>query len=508
MNIGISNVPYMENPLDPQIDRPGRKEPLNVKGRDELMTVSGYMTDGTYTKGSIQYPYFFLSVEDRVMIVKKNSDVFGIISGRMQTISGIEWQISRKVDEEEQTVDKLRMYQELFTEYGDPLNIRDIVVRKQMYQKMREELVDLKPDMSNFEASLRRWKKKNKRVMTDSKMMIEDWVNKPNSDDDFEEFKKKWVFDLHTHGASAIYKQYYNGDMIGIYMLPGGSVLPLRHMYVGPGSAYAQILPALEPRILSSDEIVFDNYMPTSDRSYGLVPLEALVNKIAESLLFDERAAAQADGTRPPEKLIAFGETGNLGFDLNTPFQNTEDVAEQERLQQIVTMARKEAIAVITGKGTPVAIDLSKADTFAAQSDRQDKLLRAIALVFSASNIEVNLTGSEDTSGRATSETQERIDQKKGIGPVLRIIDKTMTDKIIPCKFGPGWVFKHKGAESEYDQVELEAKKLQSGTYTVNELRDARGAEPIPDEAYDKPPGGTQAQAGSNQTNPLFTRQL
>jgi hypothetical protein len=182
---------------------------------------------------------------------------------------------------------------------------------------------------------------------------------------------------------------------------------------------------------------------------------------------------------------------------------------QQGRIEQKFNTARQNAIAVISGFGTPQVLDLSRADTFAAQNERQTRLLKDIALVFNVSNNEINETGSEGTSGRSVSEALERVDKEKGIGPLIRIIDKTMTNMILPRRFGDLWVFRHNDGLSETQQVEQDTKKLSSGTYSVNEIREARGDDPFDGEEYDVPQGAAApGQQLGSEINPLITRNM
>jgi hypothetical protein len=270
------------------------------------------------------------------------------------------------------------------------------------------------------------------------------------------------------------------------------------------------MLHGYEPKIYFSDEMIFDAYVPVSARSYGLIPIEALINKVSESLLFDRLAAERADGTKPPEKLVILGEQSKMFGDLNSvSFNIPKNQNEQKRIETIVNEERKNAIRVISGVGQPVVADISKADTFSQQSDRQSKLIRDIGFVFNASPFEMSLAGSEFVAGRETAGEQAKQEKERGIYPKVRIIDKTLTNKIIPFKFGSGWIFEHNTGLSEAEQIKLDAQKLSSGSYDVNKIREERGDDPYPEDIYDRPPGQqvTNQQPGFNDVNPFFIKE-
>jgi hypothetical protein len=220
----------------------------------------------------------------------------------------------------------------------------------------------------------------------------------------------------------------------------------------------------------------------------------------------------KADGTSAPEKMIVMNEQLPFGDeetakDLSVPL----NLAEQSRIETLVNEPRRNAIRLLTGYGgssSPTVIDLSRADTFAAQSERQDKILREIAIVFQCSNIEVNLTGSEETSGRETSQTQAQTDQAKGWKPVAQDIEDKVNTDLLPERWGPDYRLEIDKGISDREQLEMERMKLQTGAYDVNALRMERGDDPYPEEIYDRPPGagGSQPTPDGSEMNPLAVR--
>lgn len=484
---------------------------LNVYTLSEIVNVSGSDKQGNIKTVETQIPVFILTPMEREWLVRMNSYLFGIVTSRMNRISSLEWKVTRKKEEEELIVEKMKAFYQIWVENDNLSDIRQLVIRRKAVMSIQEEIKDMKDDLSNFDSALKRWRRNLKNQNQYSASQIEDWVNSINSEDDFEEFQKKWVFDLMVHGAEAIYKQFIDGVIENAYLLPGGSVYPIRSRYVGSSTGYIQMLHGYEPKIYFSDEMIFDSYVPVSARSHGLIPIEALINKVTESLLFDKLAAERADGTKPPEKLIILGEQSKMFGDLNSvSFNIPANQEEQKRIETIVNEERKNAIRVISGVGQPVVSDISKADTFSEQSERQTRLIRDIGFVFNMSPFEMSLAGSDYVAGRETASEQAKQEKERGIYPIVRIIDKTMTSKIIPYKFGSGWILEHNTGMSEVEQIKLDAQKLSSGTYAVNEIREDRGDDPYPEENYERPPGQQteNQQPGFNDINPFFTKEV
>lgn len=280
---------------------------------------------------------------------------------------------------------------------------------------------------------------------------------------------------------------------------------------MSPLVAYIQQIPAVESKVYFGDEITYGQYSPSSAMAYGIIPLESLVNKLSELLFFDQLAAQRADGTVPPEKIAIFGETppfGNL-TDMPDDFKMPLDSAEQARIEQILTEPRKGAIRVLSGMGQPAIMDLSRADTFGEQSERQRMIREEIALVFNMSNNEINLTGSEDTSGRSTSESQERIEREKGIYPIVKILECKLNTDIVHLRFDTDlYAVEYKTGLSDQEELKFDAEKIQSGLYAVNEVRMARDEEPFPDASFDLPQKGGQSAPTGSEMDPLHMRQL
>lgn len=493
-------IPYSANLLAgtglPRTKEELAKRGLNVYTMSEVVGVVGRAKDGEIIQGTVEVPLFGLSVFDRISIAQKCDSVYGVVTGRANRISGLEWTITKESIYEDKIESQLKMYKQVYDEYGsDAGSAKNIIVRGQMVQKIAQYLPDVLYDLSNFNGAMLRWRKRIQMKNENESRAITDWLHEPNAEDDFEDFLKKWVGDLMIHGADAIYKEYLGGRLENMYHLPGGSVIPMRERYVSAKRMFIQAMPGMDPKMYFTDEITFSSYFPQSGVGYGLIPLEALVNKVAETLFFDKRAADMADGTVPPEKVVLFGENAPFG-DLTGEEALQVPLSEHEatRLEVLLNEPRKDAIRVLSGMGTPQTLDLSRADTFQYQSQRQKDIREACAFVYNMSNMEINLTGAEGTSGRNTSEEQGRIEKEKGIYPIVKIIENKLNRECIPLRWGSGYLFEFKSGVSDTEQIEIDTKKAQSQSYSINEIRAARGDEPWGPE-YDTPSQGQQPPA-------------
>lgn len=474
--------------------------PTNKRGIkivDPYSVISRYAIDelGKIQSTAYQIPYFTLSIEERISMFQKCAPIFGLVTGRMNRIAGLEWRVVSKSTEEDRIVQELREYKQLFLE-SNSNSPRDIGIRIRALTKILEHMPDVKYDLSNFDNALTRWSRRIKVSREDKCIEIEDWLRQPNQGQTFEDFIKEIVFDLHIHGCAVPYKEVQNGIIENLYCLAGGTVVPVAGRFVGDPIAYIQIADSMDPQLYYQDEVEFLRYAPNSSDSYGSVPLEALINKVAESLMFDERCAIMADGTNAPSKLLAFGDNSVMGS-IGEKFEVPMDKGEQKRIETIINEYRKEAVRVITGRGTPVAVDISRADTFSAQNERQKMIREEVGLVFGASNAEMNLTGSDSTSGRETSDTQERYDLYKGVFPTMQNIENFLNLRVLPFRFGSGFLFKYDQQQTDAKKIADAGAKLQTGLYSVNEIRVRDlGEDPYTDDQFNKP-------QGTQQQNPM-----
>lgn len=483
---------------------------LSVYSVSELMGVAGRAKDGHIVSGFYQRPIFRLDPWERIEIFNTCAPVMGIVTSRQNRIAALEWNVVPDRKQEDRIASALGDLKSVYDEHEGLEDARALTLRATLAARLRRELPGLRPDLGNFNGALARWRRRLKERHEDRSSEIEDWLLKPNQRDTFGDICKKIVFDLMIQGAGAVFKKARTGLLESWHILPGGTVYPMKGRYAGSPELYAQVLPsAEEAQVFGPDELSYMVYIPSSAQDYGFVPLDALINKIAETLLFDRLSAEQADGSRPPEYLVIFSERMPFG-DLDQPLEVPIDKKEAKRLETVVNEIRKGAVKVLSGVGSgePKVVNLTKSDTFPYYKERQQQIKEDIALVWNASNLEVNLTGSGDTSGRATSESQERTDRVRGIFPMMAAIETLVNMGILPFKFGGGYHFQFESGLTEAEKVKLSTEKARSGLYAVNEVRVSDlGLDPYPEKEYDRPSGPAQPQQAPLGTaeEPIFT---
>lgn len=469
---------------------------MNLFSAYNTQSIAAKDSNGNLRNVKTSLRYSNLSPIECFLIYQKCAPVFAIISSRANRISGIEFHIVPAKSQIEKFISELKEKKEIFEEldYG----LISIGKKIRLYSDIKKSLKDLKPDFSNFDKSLYRFYKNEKSIQTDKCNEIEDFLMQPSSDLSWTNLIKQIVQDQLVYGRSGIYKKNDGNRLSNLIPICGGTIIPIREEKIGGLVGYIQMVEGKTPQLFYKSELAFLEYMSNTTTPFGMTPIEALVNLVAENLLFNELMAQKADGSVPPEKLVVFGEKNPLIDD--DEFLDSINKDEQVRIERKINRAKKDgAIATLTGSGTPVVIDLSRADTIPTQMARQDQTNKYVAMVFNASNQEINETGGDGTSGRSTSETQERNDNSKGIRPMLRGIEDIFTYDIIPNRYGYGYKFEFDESRSDEQKIELSKIKKESGLFSVNEIRvKDYGFDPISRPEFDLPQGATIEQQNND----------
>ncbi|MGE5848200.1 MAG: hypothetical protein ACM34O_15865, partial [Ignavibacteria bacterium] len=150
--VSIENMNYIIDPLQPNNRN---RRGVNVYTASEIMGVNGIDKEGNVIRGQVQRPLFYLTIEERLEIFRLCAYVFGIVSGRMNKISCLDYTVTPKTKEEDKIYDHLKMCREVWNEQED--NTAGRVVQRRLWMLIRQEIIDIKPDLSNFDTAIRRW---------------------------------------------------------------------------------------------------------------------------------------------------------------------------------------------------------------------------------------------------------------------------------------------------------------------------------------------------------------
>lgn len=487
-----------------QTGQPGRGYTVTTLSR--LMQINGRDKNQKIVSTTSDYPSWYLLPSERERIMKLCTPVLGVITSRMNRLASAEFEIVPEKKQEDRIYENMRSLFQMFSEFAKSNDLNQRITRAKIQQMLRGKLPDLLPDLSNFNQSIIRWRKNINFKHADKADAIKEWLESPNRNDSWSDFIKKWVKDYLLHGSAPVYKEWNGGRIDNFNMLPGGSVIPFRTEFVSQQSIFIQVISGREPQIFYPDEMSYSQYLPNAYESYGIIPLEALINKITETLLFDDLMAKQADGSKYPEKMVIIADNSPFGdpdADLKMPI----DAGEQDRVEGKVNTRIKGGVMTFTGNAVSV-VDLTRENTMVIQTARQKDIREDVALVFNMSDQEVNLMGSKKFSSNDTANQQADIELSKGINPIKLQIQNMINRDILPFAFGGGYIFEFEKMRNEMEEVQLEQTKINTGTYSVNELRIERNEMPFEGEQYNRPPGAEQLQPDGSENKPLNVKEI
>lgn len=469
----------------------------NVTGRDK---------NGSLINVPTPYPQFYLTVQQRCDFARLSSPVFIVLSTRMNKISNKDFEIVRMKDEEEEVIEYLKGCYQIYKEREMYNDMKSIVMKVKAVGMISKYIEDILPDMSNFSTALLRWRKSVQHTQLSEAERIKEWLMQPNQGVTWEDFTKKYVADCLIHGACAVYKQKgADGLLDNFDTLASGSVYRAIPQYFTTYNAYVQRTSRGEAIIYHKDEISYSQYLPVGWMGGSMIPLECIIAMVSNQLLADRLMADQADGTRPPEKIVVVtNQMPNLDKTEELPM-NTSD---QKRIEEKVSRPKKYPVITLTGNDAKI-LDIGIKDAAGNSLERQVDIRKVTASVFGLSNMEMNLTGSADVSGRETGKEQGEIDRGRGEYPIQANLARAMTYDIIPGKFGTGWKMQYPETKNELEKEQLDALRLQNGKVSKNDLREEDGRAPWEDDRYNQPDDAAgQGDPNGSIVNPLNMRQL
>ena len=484
LGIEVGSLQYKE------IEKLGHRA-YTIEHYNQVRSITGYDRLGNLVEANIEYPSYTLTPQERIEIYRRCALVLGIVSRRMNLIGSLEITVSKNSYLIE---NKISGWKHLKSIYDDFKNSQD-----QEYQlaagilgaKIRSQLPDCLPDLSNFSRAITRYNKIEKSKNKTSADQIADFLYTPNNTENFSDFVKKYVNSLLIHGHTGIHKKYNPRDntLLSLHILPGGTVFPIRTSYT---SNYAGLVQhsyeTSHTNILYPDECIYDIYLPISDSTMGVIPLESVINKVTEELFQEQYWSEQADGTRPIEKLLAISNRQLPGGFEQEGKVSPMEKAEKERMEQAVMQSKKNAITVVTGLGDIAVHDISKENIGDLQLKRKEAIIKDIAAVFNATPLEMNQTGSEGTSGRSTAEAQLEEAVRSGSYPIIKSIQDALQTGLIDPHFGSLFEIEFSSDRDDKEKMEAAREKVDSGIFSVNEVRMSDfNEEPFDEVEYDYP---------------------
>lgn len=296
----------------------------------------------------------------------------------------------------------------------------------------------------------------------------------------FREFIDTLVDDLLVLDAMVLYKRPNMGG--GLYALEpvdaativlelddnGGTPMP-------PDVAYRQIIHGKEVANFTADEMYYEMMNSRTYTPYGLAPLESLILGVTAALKSDIYNVHLLTEGNIPEGF--FGVPENWTPDQIKEFQALWDAALAGD-----TRAMSKLKFVPSGKGATGYTPAVKPEDM-RYKELQEWLMMKTCMLF---EIQPNELGFTDTVNKSTGEVQQEIGLNSGLTPLAHFFEEIFTDVIQTDLGYENLKFKYTGLDvtDEKHEAEVASIKIRSGQTTVDEVRRARGEEPL---GVDKP---------------------
>lgn len=172
------------------VQRPQVGRGINVYSFAELFGVLARKKDGGKETAVHQLPLFSLSLDERIEVFKRCSPVFGVVTSRMNRISGLNYTVVPDKKNEDKIADYLKNCCAVYREYEGRGEFKYMIARAALRKEIMSELPDVLPDLSNFGAALLRWKRRLQAMKADHAQEIEDWLAQPNINDSWADYAK------------------------------------------------------------------------------------------------------------------------------------------------------------------------------------------------------------------------------------------------------------------------------------------------------------------------------
>lgn len=296
----------------------------------------------------------------------------------------------------------------------------------------------------------------------------------------FRELMDTMVDDLLVLDAVAIYKRPNIGG--GLYNLQpvdaativlevdesGGTPMP-------PETAYKQIIRGKEVATFTADEMYYEMMNARTYTPYGLAPLESLILGVSAALKSEMYNLHLLTEGNIPQGF--FGVPKDWSPDQIKEFQTLWDAALSGD-----TRATSKLKFVPSGDGATGYTPAVKPEDM-KYKEFQEWLMKKTCMMFEIQPQELGFT---DTVNKATGEVQQDIGQSDGLIPLAKFFEEIFTDVIQEDLGYEQLKFKYEGLEAHDEKREAEVAeiKIRSGQKTIDEVRQARGEDPL---GVDKP---------------------
>jgi len=312
---------------------------------------------------------------------------------------------------------------------------------------------------------------------------VTDLLKFPDGVHSFDIWIRMWLEQLLVFDAPCIYPvRSVTGELISLRLISGATITPLLDQFgfipQPPDPAYQQIILGIPTSNIAAsaaekkytvDQLIYSPRNPRVDSRWGFSPVEQIITTLSiganrQRFLLDFYVSGNV-----PEGLLPMPETWTAqqikDFQKWFDAMLAGNLGKRRRMIMIpdakreVTMTKQEALTDVT----------------------DDYLIRVVAYAFSISP--QNLIKQVN---RGTAKESSDVAQIEGLEPYLKHIENTMNGQVIERQLridDVEFAFQDEREMDPLKQAQTDQIYLQTGTYTRNEIREARGDDPRPEKA-------------------------
>ena len=294
---------------------------------------------------------------------------------------------------------------------------------------------------------------------------------------------RMWLDQLLVFDAPCIYPvRNVLGDAMGLRIISGATITPLvdEQGFIPrpPYPAYQQIILGLpssnllsggteKPQDLTADQLIYSPRNPRCDSRWGFGPVEQIINTLQIAANWQQSVKLGFTSGNVPEGLMPMPESWTMAQIKD--FQNWFDSLLAGNL------AKKRRMIAVPDSKRPAQFSKEK---ILIDPTINEYLIRVVAFAFSVTP--QNLIKQVN---KATAKESSDVAQIEGLEPYLKHIETVMNQDVLEGVYGITDVEFVYDDEREMDpvkQAQADDLALRNASATINEVREARGDDPLP----------------------------
>lgn len=319
---------------------------------------------------------------------------------------------------------------------------------------------------------------------------VTELLKRPDGVRPFPLWIRMWLEQLLVFDAPTIFPvRNVLGDVMSLRIISGATITPLVDQYgfipLPPEPAYQQIILGIPTSNLTTtaqqekakkytaDQLIYTPRNPRCDSRWGFSPVEQIITTLAIASNRQQFLKNYYTEGNVPE--------GFMPAPKDWSMSQIKDL--QNWLDSMLAGNLKKRRRMIVAPDTQKGVQFSKDKALTDLTD--EYLIRVVAFAFSVTP--QNLIKQVN---RGTAKESTDVAQIEGLEPTLKHVETTMNCEVLEKTLGITDVEFAYADEREMDplkQAQVDQIYITTGTYTRNEVREAKGDDPLPQPEANEP---------------------